>query len=115
MTVTASEWALTGSRAVCGGVLVCRPTPLDRLQGGRMLAQAGAEAWFRAPVRRRTPHDAPLVYGVAAGVDILHAISMLSLAAARGHRRHALVSAAIASGFAAGDLLIRRSSSTRDH
>lgn len=102
-----AEAALTGGRAACGLALACRHSVLDRLQGGRMLVQAGAEAWARGasgPARS----DTTTVYTAAAAVDALHGVSMLAIAIWPSHRRQASASAAVAFLFAVGDLLVRR-------
>lgn len=104
------ELTLTAARAVCGAAVACRRNRLDRAQGARMIAQAGAEAWFRSPAGRGAPRDRTVVYGLAAVVDALHAASMAALAAVPGPwRRHALVSAGIAAGFTAADVWVCRS------
>jgi hypothetical protein len=67
-----------------------RTLPLARGLGARQLAEA--------LLLRRRPGPRPLLAG--AGVDLLHAASMLALAlGSRRHRRTALTSAATASAF----------------
>lgn len=102
-----AEAAVTGARAACGLALACRHSLLDRLQGGRMLVHAGAEAWARGasgPARS----DTTTVYTAAAAVDVLHGVSMLATALVPSHRRHASSSAAIALLFAVADLVVCR-------
>jgi hypothetical protein len=107
--MTPAEAALTGARAACGVVLASRHSLLDRLQGGRMVAQAPVETWLRGGVPQQPAKtDTNTVYRIAAVVDTLHGISMLALAALPGNRRHAAVSAGLALSFAAGDLLVCR-------
>jgi hypothetical protein len=66
-----------------------------RLLGARYVVQSVGGPWLH---RRWVPE-------VDAAVDVIHAVSMLGLAAvAPGHRRVALVSAATATGFAVADL-----------
>ena len=66
-----------------------------RVLGARYVVQAVGGPWLH---RRWVP-------GADAAVDVVHAISMLGLAAiAPTHRRVALVSAAMASAFAVADL-----------
>jgi hypothetical protein len=66
-----------------------------RILGARYVAQSGAGlAWGR-----------PWVREADAAVDLVHALTMVALAAsAPTHRRLALLSAATAMGFAAADL-----------
>ncbi|NYD40522.1 hypothetical protein [Nocardioides panaciterrulae] len=98
------------ARLVLGGLCLTRPgLPLRltgatngkgtravvRILGARYLVQGAGGPWLH---RRWVPE-------ADAAVDAIHAASMLGLAAvAPGHRRAALVSAALASGFAVADL-----------
>ena len=97
-------------RLVLGGLCLARPDlPLRltgsgqgratrvgvRLLGARYVVQSVGGPWLH---RRWVPE-------ADAAVDAVHALSMLGLAAiAPGHRRVALVSAAMATGFAVADL-----------
>lgn len=66
-----------------------------RILGARYLAQSAAGVVVRRPCLPR----------VDAAIDLTHAATMLALAAAgRRHRRPALLSAAVAAGFAVADL-----------
>lgn len=113
--MTPAEAALTGTRAACGVALVSRHSLLDRLQGGRMVAQAPIEAWSRGALPGDlAPTDTATVYTIAAAIDLLHGITMLALAALSGNRRHAVASAGIALSFAAGDLLLCRTAQTAE-
>ncbi|GGB35176.1 hypothetical protein GCM10011492_27300 [Flexivirga endophytica] len=102
-----AEVALTGARAACGLTLACRQSLLDRLQGGRMLLQAGAETWARG-ASGLARSDTATGYTAAAAIDALHGVSMLAIAIWPSHRRQASASAAVAFLFAVGDLLVRR-------
>jgi len=98
------------SRLVLGGLCLARPDlPLRltgspggrgtrvgvRVLGARYVVQSVGGPWLH---RRWVPE-------VDAAVDVIHALSMLGLAAlAPSHRRVALVSAATATGFAVADL-----------
>ena len=114
MTVRA-ENILAGVRAGYGVVQVALPGysaeellggPLDattvrvvRVLGARQLAQAGLALAFP---------DEPLA-GLGAGVDALHALSMVPLALATPRwRRPALVSGLMAAAFAAAGVLAAR-------
>jgi hypothetical protein len=107
---------LAGVRAACGAVQFAAPAysaeqvlggPLDataqrvvRVLGARQLAQAGLAVSFPA---------GPLP-GLGVGVDAVHALSMVALAASRPRwRRPALISAATAAAFAAAGVLAARS------
>lgn len=84
-----------------------RTSLLNRLQGARLVAQAGAEVWVRS--KHAAVADAGTVYGIAAVVDASHGVSMLAFAtfSAAGRRRRAALSAVLAALFTAGDLLVR--------
>ncbi len=114
MTVRA-ETLLVGVRAGYGAVQLAAPGysaeqqlggPLDpttlrvvRVLGARQLAQAGLALAFPAE---------PLL-GLGAGVDALHALSMVPLAVATPRwRRPALVSGLMAAAFAAAGVLAAR-------
>ena len=72
-----------------------RARALTRILGARYLAQSASGFAFRGQ----------LVPQVDAAIDLTHAASMLALAAAdRPHRRVALLSATLSTGFAAADL-----------
>jgi hypothetical protein len=110
-----AETLLAGVRAGYGAVQLAIPAwsaeqlaggPLDpatlrvvRVLGARQLAQAGLALAFPA---------APLL-GLGVGVDALHALSMVPVAAAAPRwRRPALVSALTATAFAAAGALAAR-------
>ncbi len=98
------------ARLALGGVCLARPTlPLRltgstngkgtragvRILGARYVVQSVGGPWLHKS----------WVPEADAAVDVIHAASMLGLAAvAKGHRRVALVSAALATGFAVADL-----------
>ena len=76
-----------------------------------------ATSWSRGPSGsansskpRRPDRDRPTVFALrASGVDIIHAASMLGLAAIDvRHRRPALADAVVASGFAAAGYAVTR-------
>lgn len=72
-----------------------------RVLGARYLAQSLGSRWLQQPGRQRQRR----VRELDASVDLVHAASMLVLARIRPrHRRLALASATVASGFALGDL-----------
>lgn len=107
--MTPVEGAVSGARAACGLVLVGRHSTLDRLQGARMIAQAGVELWARRnSPGARAPADTTTVYTLASAVDGLHGLSMLAFTTLPGHRRHAAGSAALALLFLAADVAVCR-------
>jgi hypothetical protein len=78
-----------------------------RVLGARYVLQSGSGLLLALPPlgRRVRTWDHPWVRDVDAAVDLVHAGTMLALAAARpGHRRLALTSAAAATAFALADL-----------
>ena len=109
-----AEAALAGARASYGVIQLAVPRwsaeqvlggPLDpqtqrivRVLGARQLTQAGLALAFPA---------GPLA-GLGVGVDAMHALSMLPLAASSRWRRPALVSAAMATAFAVAGVLAAR-------
>lgn len=94
-TVRAAGAGVELARVAYGAALVRRPHRMDRVLGARLLVQGAATA--------ARGGDAG-AHGVGAGVDALHALSMVGLAAvSRSWRRRALVSAAGAAGFAAAE------------
>lgn len=88
------------ARALYGVSLLRGPSALDRVLGGRMLVQGVATA---------VKGGDELAHGAGGGVDALHALSMVGLAAvSRRWRRRALVSAAVATGFAVAEVALTR-------
>jgi hypothetical protein len=84
------------ARAGYGVSLLRRRSTMDRVLGGRLLVQ-GALTVVRG--------GDELTHGAGAGVDVLHAASMVGLAAvSRRWRRRALVSAAVATAFAVAEV-----------
>jgi hypothetical protein len=82
-------------RVLVGRAPDARARTFIRVLGGRHLLQAAVTATAGGPVFHR----------IGAGVDALHALTMLVLAALDRRRRHAAVAnAAIALAFAAGEL-----------
>jgi hypothetical protein len=83
------------ARLALGALCLTRPRPVVRVLGARYVVQALGGEWV---------HRA-WVPAVDAGVDLVHAASMLGVAAVSPrHRRAALASAALATGFAVADL-----------
>lgn len=101
---------LEGTRAAYGLWGLRRSSTLERVLGARNVLQGGASvlAMFGLPGVPGVPAlvvRAEVVHGVGAGVDVLHAVSMLGLAAAAArHRRFALRSALGAAVLALGEL-----------
>ena len=90
--------ALETVRTASGLRGLTRPGAMNRVLGARNVLQGGATI-----VGSRSGH-ADVAHGIGAVVDVVHALSMLGLAAvAPRHRRFALRSALVATGFALGE------------
>ena len=107
------EWALavaTLARAGYGAALCCAPGPMLRVEGGPgAAASPGARAVARILGGRHivqavlsATRPTPAVLAAGAGTDVLHAASMIALAALdRPRRRLGLSDSLIAAAFAA--------------
>lgn len=98
--------AYGGTHAVLGAALTCRPTDVARAVAGKhalpplwVVRLLGIRLLAQGLVELARPTSG--VLSGAAGVDALHAVSMIGVAADARHRRVALVSAAVA-GASAG-------------
>jgi hypothetical protein len=90
--------ALEGVRAAYGLSLLTRGDRMGRLLGGRLLVQGGGTVWAGGD---------ELLHAGGAAVDVLHALSMVGLAAvSRTRRATALRAAGVATGFAAAEVLV---------
>ena len=89
--------ALEGARTAYGLSLLTRPGAMNKALGGRMVLQGGATLWA----------DDELAHAGGGLVDVLHAVSMVGLAAVSStRRREALHAALTATGFAAAEALV---------
>ncbi len=98
---------LEGGRASYGLVLLGRPGALPKLLGARLVLQAAATLFASSEADRPTRRA---LHEVGAGVDALHAASMVGLALCSSRRRHeASRQALTATAFAAGGALVAHS------
>lgn len=99
--------ALEGGRAAYGLVLLGRPGVLPKILGARLVLQAAATLFASAGADRTTRRA---LHEVGAGVDALHATSMVGLALCSARRRReASRQALAATALAAGGALVARS------